>query len=318
MIPEKVEEYPVGDSYTTEREKIPDYRRADPEPENKNGIVTKEDTYVKYYYERIQSGKVVTKHVDKETGKEILHPDEETGEYVPYGEEQEGYVGDRYTTEPEEIPYYNLVEELLPSNREGVFGEEDKEVIYYYVKQTFNFRVDKTITKATVNGKEQKVQDGKLIKLEVVGSKMKSTEVVITYNIRVENTGGIAGSTTVVEKLPNHFTIGKEAYNEWTKNEDGNLEAEVSLEPGETKEFTIELTWKKGSENFGREINTAELKEFKNDARYEDKNKEDNISEAEVVMGIKTGAQIYIFFMMHSVVILIAIAEVIAYIYKNK
>ena len=147
---------------------------------------------------------------------------------------------------------------------------------------------------------------------------MKSTEVVITYKIRVENTGEIAGSTTVVEKLPNHFTIGKEAYNEWTKNEDGNLEAEVSLEPGETKEFTIELTWKKGSENFGREINTAEIKGFENEAHYEDKNKEDNISEAEVVMGIKTGAQIYIFFMMHSVVILIAIAEVIAYVYKNK
>ncbi len=318
LLPEKVEEYPVGDSYTTERERVPNYRRADPEPENKSGTVTKEDTYVKYYYERIPSGKVVTKHVDVETGEDILHPDEETGEYVPYGDVQEGYVGDSYTTEPEDIPYYKVVEELLPPNREGVFEEEDKEVIYYYVKQVFNFKVDKVITKATINGEEQKVLDGKLIKVEVVGSEMENTEVVITYKIRVENTGEIAGTATVVEKLPKHFTIGKEAYNEWTENEDGDLEAEVSLEPGETKEFTIKLTWKNGSENFGREINSAEIKGFENDAHYEDKDKEDNISEAEVVMGVKTGAPTHIFFIIYSVVILIAIAEVIVYVRKAK
>ncbi len=318
LLPEKVEEYPIGDDYTTERENIPNYRRADPEPENKNGIVTKEDTYVKYYYERIPSGKVVTKHVDVDTGEEILYPDEDTGEYVPYGDEQEGYVGDPYTTEPEDIPYYKLVEELLPPNKDGVFEEGDKEVVYYYEKQVFNFEVDKVITKATINGEEQKVLDGKLIKVEIVGSEMEDTDVEITYKIRVKNTGEIAGTTKVVEKLPKHFTIGKEAYDEWTENKNGDLEAEVSLEPGETKEFTIKLTWKRGSENFGREINTAEIKDFNNDAHYDDNNEKDNTSEAEVVMSVKTGAPTHVFFIIYVLIILVAIIEVIAYIRKIK
>ena len=84
LYPEEVIEGHVGDSYTTSRKTITNYRAAEPEPSNKEGKMTKEDTYVIYYYEKIPSGTVTAKYVDIETKEEILYKEEETGEYITY------------------------------------------------------------------------------------------------------------------------------------------------------------------------------------------------------------------------------------------
>src|SRR5699024_2774063 len=160
--------------YTTERKEIANYKPAEPEPENKTGKMEEEDIYVIYYYEKIPSGKVIAQYVDIDTMEEILYRDEKTGEYKTYREESQGYVGDRYTTEEKEIPYYKLVEETIPANKEGKYAEEDIYVTYYYEKLEFNIGVDKNVVEILINGEEQKVLDGKLNKVEVVGSKINS------------------------------------------------------------------------------------------------------------------------------------------------
>lgn len=290
-IEEVIEGY-VGDSYTTERQVIENYRATEPEPSNKEGEMTQEDIYVTYYYEKIPSGILTVKYVDVETREEILYKagdNEEAGEYKTYREEMQGYVGEKYETEQKDIPYYKIVEELIPANREGRYTEENVEVTYYYKKQIFDMNIDKNVERIEINGEEQEVIDGKINKVEVVGSKVKETEVKITYRIEVRNEGEIEGIARIKENIPEDFEVNEETGEEWKETEEGKLEAEVELEAGETKELKVVLNWKKGDNNFGVQKNTAEIVETSNPANYEEANKEDNSSSSEVVMGVKTG-----------------------------
>ena len=250
-----------------------------------------EDIYVIYYYEKIPSGKVIAQYVDIDTNEEILYRDEETGEYKTYREESQGYVGDNYTTEEKEIPYYKLVEETIPANKEGKYAEEDIYVTYYYEKLEFNIGVDKNVVEILINGEEQKVLDGKLNKVEVVGSKISSTEVKITYSILVSNTGEIDGTARIEEDIPKNFELNSETGDEWKETEDGTLEAEVELKAGETKELKVVLNWIQGDYRFGVQKNTVKIVETSNPAGYEETTKEDNESSSEVVMGVKTGSE---------------------------
>ena len=117
-----------------------------------------------------------------------------------------GLCGLEYTTEQKDIPYYNFVEDLRPSNATGVYTEEDIEVIYYYRKQTFNLSVEKQINRITVNGKEHSLKDG-LDQIDVVASEVQETDIVVTYKIVVSNPGEIEGTATVIESIPEFFRI---------------------------------------------------------------------------------------------------------------
>ena len=290
LYPEETIEGYVGEEYTTNRREIINYQPAEPEPENKEGEMTEEDIYVTYYYEKIPSGKVIAQYVDIDTNEEILYKDEETGEYKTYREDSQGYIGDPYETEQKDIPYYKIVEELIPANKDGKYTAEDIYVTYYYKKLTFNMAVDKNVTNIMINDDAQEVLFGKLNKVEVVGSRINSTDVKITYSIKVSNTGELDGTATVVENIPENFKINSETGSEWRQNEEGKLEAEVVLKAGETKELKVVLNWIRGDNNFGGQTNTVEIVETENPANYEETTTEDNRSEAEVVMGIKTGS----------------------------
>ena len=64
---------------------------------------------------------VVAKYVDIDTNEEIIN-----------SVKIEGYVGEEYSTEEKEIDNYVFVE--FKGEKDGIFGEEDSEVIYYYKK----------------------------------------------------------------------------------------------------------------------------------------------------------------------------------------
>ena len=308
LYPEEIIEGYLGNRYTTNRRDIENYRAAEPEPENKEGLMTREDIYVTYYYEKIPSGKLIVQYVDIDTMEEILYKDEETGEFKTYREESQAYVGDRYETEQKDIPYYKIVEEVIPANREGKYTKEDIYVTYYYEKLEFNIEVDKNVVEILINGKEQKVLDGKLNKVEVVGSTINSTEVKITYIIEIKNIGELDGTAKVEEDIPEDFKLNDETGDEWKETEDGILEAEVELKAGETKELKVVLDWIQGNYRFGVQKNTVRLTETTNEANYEEADTEDNESSAEVVMGVKTGSEIsQIIFMVSTLGLIIAL-----------
>ena len=276
-----------GDSYSTERKEIENFKLSGEIPSNAEGVMTREDIYVIYYYERKPSGIVTVKYVDVDTNEEILHKVEDTQEYATYREQLQGLCGLEYTTEQKDIPYYNFIEEMRPSNSTGIYTEEDIEVIYYYRKQTFNLSVEKQIERITVNGEPHSLKDG-LDQIDVVASKVQETDIVVTYKIVVSNPSEIEGSTKVIESIPDFFRVTDGTSSEWTEN-DKSLEAQVTLQPGETKELTVVLRWIRNGDNFGLQINTVVLTNVSNPANYEETNLDDNTSTAEVIFSVKTG-----------------------------
>ena len=274
-----------GDPYITTRKEIENFQATI--PENEIGTMTREDIYVIYYYERKPSGIVTVKYVDVDTNEEILYKAENGQEYISYREQLQGLCGLEYSTEQKDIPYYNFVEELRPSNDTGVYTEDDIEVIYYYRKQTFNLSVEKQIERITVNGEPHSLKDG-LDQIDVVASKVQETDIVVTYKIVVSNPSEIEGSTKVIESIPDFFRVIDGTSTEWSEN-GKSLEAQVTLQPGETKELTVVLRWIRNSNNFGLQINTVVLTNVNNPANYEETNLDDNTSTAEVIFSVKTG-----------------------------
>ena len=118
LIDEAKEEGYEGDPYETHEENIPEYDLVKEQyPENAKGKMTIDPTRVTYYYIKITE--VNVKFVDKETGEEIEEPTN-----IP------GHEGDDYTTEPKDVPGYDLIEE--PENKDGTMTADPIDVIYYY------------------------------------------------------------------------------------------------------------------------------------------------------------------------------------------
>ena len=93
-------------------------------PENADGTMTKDPIVVKYYYVHTTAG-VIERHIDIKTGEQLVAE-----------QKFEGYEGDDYKTEPENIPYYDLVKEKYPENAEGKMTIEQIVVNYYYIRKT--------------------------------------------------------------------------------------------------------------------------------------------------------------------------------------
>ena len=277
-----------GDRYTVERKEIENYMLTAPEPTNSKGIMTKEDIYVVYYYERMPSGTITVKYVDVDTNKEILHKDEQTGEYITYADKLQGLCGLPYETSYKEIPYYNFIEEKMPENASGLYTKEDIEIIYYYSKQKVNLKVEQEISKITVNGQEHSLKED-LNQIDIVSSKVNNTNVEVTYKVTVINTEEIKATALVIDQIPEFLVVTAGTSSEWY-TENGKLQAEVTLEPGETKELIVVLKWKKNANNFGLQTNIVTLKDVETPANFEETTLEDNTVQVDMIISVKTGA----------------------------
>ena len=110
----------VGEEYTAKSQDFEGYVLVEP-LEYDTIILTEEEIILSYYYEKISDG-VIEKHIDIKTG-ELLEPETK----------YEGNEGTTYKTSPKEFEGYDLVEEKLPENSEGVMSVEVIEVKYYYI-----------------------------------------------------------------------------------------------------------------------------------------------------------------------------------------
>ena len=282
LIKEEIIDGIAGDEYTTQRKTIENYKKTGEEPENAEGKMTSNTIEVIYYYERIPSGTVEIKHIDIDTDKEIIKNGKET-----YGYQITGYVGDSYETKEEEIPYYELVK--IPENAKGTLTQDNDTVIYYYKKLKFDFAIEKTISKLTINGEEQEIKNKKTAKFEIKSKEIYETNVEVEYQIKIKNTEEIAGLATIEEKIPNGFKITNNSPKYWKETEEGKYQTQVELAPGEEKELTITLKWKPASDNFGTKENKAEITNTENEANFEETNLENNKAKADIIIGIKTG-----------------------------
>ena len=303
----------AGDEYTTDRKAIKNYQSAEPEPENKSGVMTKDVITVIYYYERIPAGDVIVKYVDIDTDEEIVYTDTETGENKTYGYTITGFVGDNYETELKDIPYYNFIRST--TNTTGQLTEAGDTVIYYYQKQSFNLGITKSISEITLNGSSKGVGDGKNTKVEIHRKKIDSANLEVKYKIVVTNTGEISGTAKVVDSIPSGYTVSSNNPTYWT-SANGNLETQVELQPGETKELEVVLKWVNGETNFGTSENIARITDISNPANYAETTVKDNEDKATIVTSVETGINRNVYLIITTYLLMIGLV-VLLYLYEQ-
>ena len=241
--------------------------------------LVKEDKTIELpFFEDMQEDKHIVVEYEKIPAKVIIQYLEE-GTEKPVSEEEikEGYVNDKYITEPKEIPYYEFVEEKYPENNEGTMTEEDTIVKYYYKKLLFNMKIEKEIDKILLNGQNVEVTDKNKAKVEIKYINIKETELEVSYKIKVTNTEKVEGKAIIEEVLPEGFEfIAGESNASW-KELDGKYTLETSIiEPGETIEYRVTLKWNPEEVNKGEKINIAKIAETNNTPDYKETTLEDN------------------------------------------
>ncbi len=189
-------------------------------------------------------------------------------------------------------------------------GEDDQDIEKVKVKY-FDLALRKWVTQAIVieNGKENVTETGhkaeddpeEVVKVEIEKGKVNKVVVKFRYKIRITNEGEIAGyATEISDYIPEGLKFVPADNKDW-REVDGkivtNALANTLLQPGESAEVEVLLTWINGNNNMGLKVNTAEISEDKNDSNTPDidstpnnkKPGEDDIDDAPVMLATKTG-----------------------------
>ena len=190
-----------------------------------------------------------------------------------------------------------------------------------YEQEKFDLRLDKYISKITrttpTSGTDTfEYNNEKLTKIEVLKKNLGNSSIVVEYKIVVKNEGAVPGyAKKIVDYLPKGVVFNTELNKDWYLSDNGNV-YNTSLEntiinPGETKELTLVLVKQITEDSIGILNNTAEIYEAYNEQGLKDidstpANKveaEDDMSKADIVLGIVTGTQIAIYIILPLVVI---------------
>ena len=192
-------------------------------------------------------------------------------------------------------------------------GEDDQD--REYIKLTyFDLSLRKWVTEAIVieNGQQTVTQTGHtaemdpepVVKVELYRKNINDVTVKFRYSIRITNEGDIAGyATEITDYVPEGLRFIAEDNPGWT--DEGNnvistrLLENTLLQPGESAEVEVVLTWINGEDNMGEMTNIAEISEDYNDKGVPDRDStpdnqvqgEDDIDDAPVLLSIETGQE---------------------------
>ena len=190
-------------------------------------------------------------------------------------------------------------------------GEDDQDIEKIKV-QYFDLALRKWVTQAIVieNGKETVTETGHkaeddpegIVKVDLKKKNINSVTVKFRYSIRVTNEGQIAGYVKEIKDyIPDGLKFVAEDNPQWTQIEDGIITTDqakdVLLQPGESTEVEVLLTWINDSNNMGLKVNVAEISKDYNEFDAPDidstpdnkKDGEDDIDDAPVMLSVATG-----------------------------
>ena len=190
-------------------------------------------------------------------------------------------------------------------------GEDDQDIEKVKV-QYFDLSLRKWVTQAIVteNGEEKIIESGHkaeddpedVVKVDLKKSKINKVTIKFRYKIRVKNEGNIAGyAKELKDYIPNGLKFVPEDNPLWKQIDEKTITPDqtkdILLQPGDTTEVEVVLTWINDSENFGVMDNWAEISKDHNDFNSPDidstpdnnKKGEDDIDDAPVSVGVQTG-----------------------------
>lgn len=197
-------------------------------------------------------------------------------------------------------------------------GEDDQDIEKIKV-QYFDLALRKWVTQAIVideNGQETVTETGhkaeddpeELVKVDLKKSKINKVTVKFRYSIRVTNEGQIPGYVKEIKDyIPEGLKFVQEDNPQWTQIEENIITTDAAkdilLQPGESTEVEVLLTWINSGDNLGKKVNVAEISKDYNEFEAPDidstpdnqKPGEDDIDDAPVILSVQTGeAQRYI------------------------
>lgn len=198
-------------------------------------------------------------------------------------------------------------------------------------KEKLDFRLDKYVSKITVNykgtNKTYDYNDAKLAKVEIASKELADSVVNIEYKIVVKNEGNTSGYLKeIIDYIPEGLTLSQTSSQEWKMDSKNNLVntslANKEIEPGESKEVSITLTAKNVTKRLvngaeiGKLYNVKGLQDIDSTDYNKDKN-EDDYSEAEVIISVKTGIIKNILKIICGIFIILIFVGIL-YLIKNK
>ncbi len=202
-----------------------------------------------------------------------------------------------------------------------------------YVAEKFDLRIDKSISKITlttptIGTRVTTYNEEQLAKVEILGNNVNKSSIIVEYKIKVTNEGKVAGyAKKIVDYLPEDAGFSSEVNSDWYLSE-GNQNAyntslaNTIINPGESKEVKLVLSFNITDKNIGNIVNNnAEIYESYNEQGIEDMDSvagnkasnEDDISKADIVLGVVTGKLV-----IGSMLIVVVLAILIFGIYEIK
>ncbi len=157
-----------------------------------------------------------------------------------------------------------------------------------------------------------------MAKVEIASKKMSTSNIKVEYKIIVKNNGNVeAYGTEIADTMPQGFEFDGNANDNWTlesKKAVNKSLASIKLKPGESKELTIVLTKDLSDGSIGTETNIAQVSKTYNTANEKDSNTDNDSSQAQLIISVKTGLAIKIGIVLGIILVLVAVAMLI----KNK
>ena len=208
-------------------------------------------------------------------------------------------------------------------------GEDDQDVENVKVNY-FDLAILKYVTKTIVieNGVEKVTETGyngledpePVVKVELNKKNLDEVVVKFGFGIKITNEGDIAGyATEITDYVPEGLKFDPNDNPEWT--DEGNnvistrqLEGTL-LQPEESTTVEVILTWINGEDNLALKTNVAEISEDDNEYDVPDRDStpdnqkegEDDIDEAKVILSIITGGATIIITLILGILVVVLI-----------
>ena len=174
--------------------------------------------------------------------------------------------------------------------------------------KNFDLELNKSISKITISNTEgttvKEYDNTALAKVEIGAKYLKNSTVVIEYSIKVKNAGEMAGyAKQIIDYKPTDLKFNSSLNSDWYQSGENlysNALENTKIEPGETKELKLVLTKEMTETNTGLTNNTAEINQSLSINNTNDsdstlgnkKSGEDDLGQANLIIGVKTGAAI--------------------------
>lgn len=166
------------------------------------------------------------------------------------------------------------------------------------IRLEFIIEVSQYLQKVTINGEETILDGNSIQKIEIVGSKVSTQEIILTYVVKVSNVGEVDGKIgKIITQIPLGCTFMEtNNHDYWSavnRREMINTTfKDKELKAGQSEEFIMNVNWDNGADNFGNKVNTVEIKDLSNIYNYKNKSVNNVKSEITTVFTIKTGEEV--------------------------